>query len=124
MDLRPYRASAEQVSALKGLIGYQPYILSDDVQTGIADIWIHKSGIKSVRRSDVTPEEWTRFCASNARLRAMYDGWIDAIAQATGPLEGKTVVITGSIADPRSGEKVPRPVFQRLCERAGATTAS
>ena len=40
------------------------------------------------------------------------------------PLEGKTVVITGAIADPRSGEKVPRPAFQRLCERAGATTAS
>jgi DNA ligase (NAD+) len=40
------------------------------------------------------------------------------------PLAGKTVVITGSISDPRSGEKVPRPAFQRLCERAGATTAS
>ena len=40
------------------------------------------------------------------------------------PLEGKTVVVTGSIADPRTGEKVPRPVFQRLAERAGATTAS
>jgi DNA ligase (NAD+) len=40
------------------------------------------------------------------------------------PLEGKTVVITGAIADPRSGEKVPRPAFQRLCERAGATAAS
>jgi DNA ligase (NAD+) len=40
------------------------------------------------------------------------------------PLAGKTVVITGAIADPRSGEKVPRPAFERLCERAGATTAS
>jgi DNA ligase (NAD+) len=40
------------------------------------------------------------------------------------PLEGKTVVITGAISDPRSGEKVPRPAFQRLCERAGATTAT
>jgi DNA ligase (NAD+) len=40
------------------------------------------------------------------------------------PLAGKTVVITGTIADPRSGEKVPRPAFQRLCERAGAATAS
>ena len=38
--------------------------------------------------------------------------------------KGLTVVITGPIADPRSGEKVPRPAFQRLCERAGATTAS
>jgi DNA ligase (NAD+) len=43
---------------------------------------------------------------------------------ADAPLAGKTVVVTGAIADPRSGEKVPRPVFQRLCERAGATTAS
>jgi DNA ligase (NAD+) len=40
------------------------------------------------------------------------------------PLAGKTVVITGAIADPRSGEKLPRPAFQRLCERAGATAAS
>src|ERR1044071_4874362 len=43
---------------------------------------------------------------------------------ADAPLAGKTVVITGSISDPRSGEKVPRPAFQRLCEKAGATTAS
>jgi DNA ligase (NAD+) len=40
------------------------------------------------------------------------------------PLAGKTVVITGTISDPRSGEKVPRPAFQRLAERAGATAAS
>src|SRR3954451_18433872 len=40
------------------------------------------------------------------------------------PLAGKTVVITGTISDPRSGEKIPRPTFQRLCEKAGATTAS
>ncbi|GGS30671.1 NAD-dependent DNA ligase LigA [Actinokineospora fastidiosa] len=39
------------------------------------------------------------------------------------PLKGKTVVVTGSISDPRTGEKIPRPTFQRLCERAGATTA-
>ncbi len=43
---------------------------------------------------------------------------------ADAPLAGKTVVVTGTIADPRSGEKVPRPAFQRLCERAGAATAS
>jgi DNA ligase (NAD+) len=43
---------------------------------------------------------------------------------AEAPLAGKTVVVTGAISDPRSGEKVPRPTFQRLCEKAGATTAS
>jgi DNA ligase (NAD+) len=46
------------------------------------------------------------------------------VVAAGAPLAGKTVVITGSISDPRSGEKVPRPTFQRLCERAGATAAS
>lgn len=46
------------------------------------------------------------------------------VVAAGAPLAGKTVVITGAISDPRSGEKVARPVFQRLCERAGATAAS
>jgi DNA ligase (NAD+) len=50
----------------------------------------------------------------------------DRPAQVTGeaPLAGRTVVVTGAMADPRSGEKVPRPAFARLCERAGATVAS
>lgn len=46
------------------------------------------------------------------------------VVAAGAPLAGKTVVITGAISDPRSGEKIARPVFQRLCEKAGATIAS
>ncbi|MFI5592073.1 NAD-dependent DNA ligase LigA [Amycolatopsis sp. NPDC051758] len=46
------------------------------------------------------------------------------VVAAGAPLAGKTVVVTGAISDPRSGEKVPRPTFQRLCERAGASIAS
>ncbi len=46
------------------------------------------------------------------------------VVAAGAPLAGRTVVVTGSISDPRSGEKVPRPTFQRLCEKAGATIAS
>jgi DNA ligase (NAD+) len=46
------------------------------------------------------------------------------VVASNAPLAGKTVVITGAISDPRSGEKIPRPTFQRLCEKAGATTAS
>lgn len=46
------------------------------------------------------------------------------VVASDAPLAGKTVVITGTISDPRSGEKVPRPTFQRLCEKAGATPAS
>jgi DNA ligase (NAD+) len=46
------------------------------------------------------------------------------VVAAGAPLAGKTVVITGAISDPRSGEKVARPAFQRLCEKAGATAAT
>ena len=46
------------------------------------------------------------------------------VVAAGAPLAGKTVVITGAISDPRSGEKVGRPAFQRLCEKAGATAAT
>jgi DNA ligase (NAD+) len=49
---------------------------------------------------------------------------LPAVVAAGAPLAGKTVVITGAISDPRSGEKVARPTFQRLCEKAGATVAS
>jgi DNA ligase (NAD+) len=49
---------------------------------------------------------------------------LPSVVVAGAPLAGKTVVITGTISDPRSGEKIPRPTFQRLCEKAGATTAS
>src|SRR4051812_19031396 len=43
---------------------------------------------------------------------------------ADAPLAGRTVVVTGAVADPRSGEKIARPAFSRLVERAGATVAS
>ncbi|WP_458686319.1 NAD-dependent DNA ligase LigA [Nocardia tengchongensis] len=64
------------------------------------------------------------------RLRAhgvsldVRDEDLPPVVAAGAPLAGKTVVITGAISDPRSGEKVARPTFQRLCEKAGATAAS
>ncbi|MEU0090546.1 NAD-dependent DNA ligase LigA [Kribbella sp. NPDC006257] len=64
------------------------------------------------------------------RLRAagvsldVRDEDLPPVVVAGAPLAGKTVVVTGSISDPRSGEKVTRPAFQRLCEKAGATIAS
>ncbi len=63
-------------------------------------------------------------CATSASTSTSIAEDLPPKVAADAPLAGKTVVITGTIADPRSGEKVPRPAFQRLCERAGATTAS
>ncbi|WP_405497515.1 NAD-dependent DNA ligase LigA [Nocardia sp. NBC_00511] len=72
----------------------------------------------------------TRLRPELERLRAagvsldVRDEDLPPVVAAGAPLEGKTVVITGAISDPRSGEKVARPTFQRLCEKAGATAAS
>ncbi len=67
--------------------------------------------------------ELDRLRAAGVSLDVREEDLPPAVA-AGAPLEGKTVVITGAISDPRSGEKVPRPTFQRHCEKAGATTAS
>jgi DNA ligase (NAD+) len=75
-------------------------------------------------------EHLTRLRPELQRLRELgvsldvRDEDLPPVVAAGAPLAGKTVVITGAISDPRSGEKIPRPTFQRLCERAGATTAS
>ena len=49
---------------------------------------------------------------------------VSAAEAADTPLKGATVVVTGAIAHPDTGEKVARPAFVRLLERAGATSAS
>jgi len=75
-------------------------------------------------------EHLTRLRPELERLRErgvsldVRDEDLPPVVAAGAPLAGKTVVITGAINDPRSGEKVARPTFQRLCEKAGATTAS
>jgi DNA ligase (NAD+) len=75
-------------------------------------------------------EHLTRLRPELERLREagvcldVRDEDLPPVVAAGAPLAGKTVVITGAISDPRSGEKVARPVFQRLCEKAGATAAS
>ncbi|AHH17423.1 DNA ligase 1 [Nocardia nova SH22a] len=75
-------------------------------------------------------EHLTRLRPELERLRAngvsldVREEDLPPVVAAGAPLAGKTVVITGAISDPRSGEKVARPTFQRLCEKAGATAAS
>jgi DNA ligase (NAD+) len=75
-------------------------------------------------------EHLTRLRPELERLRAagvsldVREEDLPPVVAAGGPLAGKTVVVSGAISDPRSGEKVARPAFQRLCEKAGATIAS
>ena len=121
MDLRPYRLSAEQVRDGSLYLRYQPFVLSDDVQTGVAWSWLHgedggRTGTTGDwvcdRRAD-TPARWAAFADANARLRAMYDDWLDAIA-AHSP--------GGSLLDVGSNEDFP--TVCAACATAALTSLS
>nr|WP_042189040.1 NAD-dependent DNA ligase LigA [Kibdelosporangium sp. MJ126-NF4]CEL18621.1 DNA ligase [Kibdelosporangium sp. MJ126-NF4]CTQ98106.1 DNA ligase (EC 6.5.1.2) [Kibdelosporangium sp. MJ126-NF4] len=92
---------------------------------------------KLVAVEDIGPKVAASLTAHLARLRPelerlreygvsldVRDEDLPPVVASDAPLAGKTVVITGTISDPRTGEKVSRPTFQRLCEKAGATAAS
>ncbi len=78
------------------------------------------ASLQSHLNRETTREELKRLRELGVSLDVL-DEDLPPEVSSDAPLAGKTVVITGSIADPRSGEKIPRPTFQRLCERAGAT---
>src|SRR5262245_42246196 len=90
MDLRKYNMSPKQEETATAVFNYQPFIISDDVQTGVAYSWLYQDdGGRNARANDfvlsarnVSRDMWERFCDANARLRNMYDDWIRTIAAA------------------------------------------
>jgi SAM-dependent methyltransferase len=85
MDLRPYRLTPEQVRQASQLLDYQPFILSDDVQAGIAYDWIYgvqDPGRYVASRDLVDEVTWQRFATANGQLRCMYDDWIEATCKS------------------------------------------
>lgn len=125
MDLRKYNPTLEQISILRQRIGYQPFIFSDTTQAGVADIWINKSGIKSMDKTQVSNEDWTRFTSINAKMRCMYDDWVQCICDRINPdglsvtdvacnagfflfrfLERGAAVATGYDLDPKNADTI------------------
>lgn len=88
MDLRPYSPSRLQTIAAIGALNYQPFIISDNVQTGVAYSWLHSADPRDDRfwkfvfqRDRLPSDIWEKAAAANARLRAMYDDFIAEIAR-------------------------------------------
>jgi hypothetical protein len=88
MDLRRFGITREQALQGAKLLDYQPFILADDIQTGVAYEWLHaadEAGRYVAFRDQVTPQVWQRFTAANQYLRNMYDDWIESLcAQVPG----------------------------------------
>ena len=90
MDLRQYSPSRPQILAAMGALNYQPFIISDNVQTGVAYSWIHSADPRADRfwkfvfqRDRLPADLWEKAVDANARLRAMYDDFISEIARST-----------------------------------------
>jgi DNA ligase (NAD+) len=136
--------ASRQVGLRRALIGLAIPMASDGTaarlaRAGFASLeQVAEAGVEGlVAVEDIGPkvaasliEHLTRLRPELQRLRQagvsldVRDEDLPPVVAAGAPLAGRTVVITGAISDPRSGEKVARPVFQRLCEKAGASAAS
>jgi len=84
MDLRSHLTAAQVESGAK-VLDYQPFILSDDLQTGVAYSWIRGGDPRDkpplVFRRDEWLDEWEKISTANAALRHMYDDFIEEIAR-------------------------------------------
>jgi hypothetical protein len=83
VDLRERLHGNESLAAT--LLNYQPFILSDDVQTGAAYSWMRGGDPRLApplvfNRAEMQPDDWRLAVETNERLRAMYDDMLDEIA--------------------------------------------
>jgi SAM-dependent methyltransferase len=83
MDFRGKLTDEQVLNGIK-VLDYQPFFLTDDVQTGAAPTWVYginsKIGSPLVFHKEEYYDEWDKITDSNARLRVMYDAFMREIA--------------------------------------------
>lgn len=84
MDLRPYLTEHSAEEAVK-VLNYQPYILTDALQTGVAYSWFSGEDPRIsppliFRRRDYADAKWAKITDLNQRLRQMYEDLLDEVA--------------------------------------------
>jgi hypothetical protein len=80
MDLRGKLSSA-QIDRACSILNYQPFIITDDIQTGAAYSWMYGVNVRSqtptlFKKQDFEASEWGRISDANERLRKMYDAFV------------------------------------------------
>jgi SAM-dependent methyltransferase len=80
MDLRQSSLSKEQISTAASVLNYQPFIISDELQTGAAYSWAYgrdpRIAPTLVFKKSIDNQIWDQVTDSNGRLRKMYDDFI------------------------------------------------
>lgn len=115
MDLRGFSLTAQQVDrarqlAIQGLMTYQPFIFSDDFETGVGlefaegqwkglvlypDINPELLESPELRRIIIDPVHAAKFRQDNQRLRDLYDHFIDITLDHVGGAEGNSFLDVG-----------------------------
>src|SRR5437879_12581387 len=86
MDLRD-RLNPSQIDRACSVLDYQPFIITDELQTGAAYSWMYNTAAARSQppllfdRRRCTSEEWDRITDANARCRRMYDPFVTEIAR-------------------------------------------
>jgi hypothetical protein len=83
MDLRHCKLSAKQIERAAQVLDYQPFIITDEIQTGAAYSWVYSDDPRVApplvfRRKDWNGQ-WEKITAANGNLREMYNDFIDEI---------------------------------------------
>ena len=116
MDLRPYKPSPAQIElatdlACRGLLCYQPFIFSDELQTGAGFEFAQIAefaglvycpnppkkyrGNRDVERHLIDPAKFEQFAEYNQRLRVLYETFIEEIEKHVAPIDRLTFVDIG-----------------------------
>jgi SAM-dependent methyltransferase len=86
MDLRARMSSDTLVQEALQVLDYQPFVIRDDIQTGVGFSWLHwpdprVSPPLVFKRADWSESDWIKITSSNQGLRAMYQAFIRMIAE-------------------------------------------
>lgn len=90
MDLRKYNLTRNQIKQAQSCLNYQPFIITDDINTGVAYSWLHhEDGGRRVygleefvfNRAKESSDIYDKAYDANRRLALMYDTFLDNIAE-------------------------------------------
>jgi SAM-dependent methyltransferase len=92
MDLTQFHPTPQQVEEAARLLRYQPFVLDENRQTGVAYVWLHHYDPTKATPEDFffdrrnVPEDlWNAACDANRRLTSMYDAFVTRIVEACPP---------------------------------------
>lgn len=85
MDLRRLNLSGSLTEEAYRVLDYQPFVITDEIQTGVAYSWLYsvdprESPPLRFRREEWSEQDWKKISSSNQGLRAMYDSFVRKIA--------------------------------------------